>query len=182
MKSFKQTSYKVAYCGIICALSVMFMLISLVPGFTYAVPAVSGILIWSISIFINYKWALLAFASSALLTVLMIPEMEAKTVFIAFFGYYPIIRDKLAAVKPGFLRFIIKLAIFNAACVASFRVLSVIIGLDRILEGMEFMGDFAKYGLWGAANITFLCYELCLSQLYYVMERWVKPKFFKRIK
>ena len=182
MNGFKSLSHKIAYCGIICALSVMVMMVSLIPGFTYALPAIAGLFIWTVSVFINYKWALLAFVSSALLSVMIVPEPEANTVYIAFFGYYPIIRDKLIKIKPVVVRFLVKLAIFNAACVASFRVLVVLIGLDRVLEGMDFMGDLAVYGFWGAANFAFLCYELFMSQLGYVMDKWVKPRFFKRIK
>ena len=182
MSGFKSLSHKIAYCGIICALSVMLMLVSLIPGFTYALPAISGICIWTVSIFINYKWALLSFAASALLSVLMIPELEADIVFIAFFGYYPIVRDKLFSIKSSALRFLVKLVIFNVACIAAYKVLIVLIGIDRMLDGMEFMGDLAVYGFWGAANITFLCYELCLSQLTFMIDKWIKPKFFKRLK
>jgi len=183
MGNFKQISYKVAYCGIICALSTMIMLISLIPGLTYAVPALSGIFIWSICFFINYKWAFLSYAStSLLLLILMAHALEANVVFIAFFGYYPIIRDKLACVKSVVLRFIIKLAVFNAACIASYNILVLIIGIDQVLEGMEFAGDMADLAFWGIANLMFLCYEFCLTHLQYVIEKWIKPKFFKRIK
>jgi hypothetical protein len=157
------------------------MMVSIVPGFNYAIPAVSGIFIWSICFFISYKWALLSFVASALLSLLLIPEIEARVVYIAFFGYYPIIRDKLIAVKPVVLRFGVKLAIFNASCVASYHVLVAIIGIDKVLEGMEFTGEMAVYIFWGAANFAFLCYEICLSQLQFVMEKWIKPRFIKRV-
>jgi hypothetical protein len=179
MGNFKRISYKIAYCGIICALSLMIMMVSIVPGFNYAIPAVSGILIWSICFFISYKWALLSFAASALLALLLIPEVEARTVYIAFFGYYPIVRDKLAAIKFIVLRFLVKLAIFNIACVISYHVLVMIIGINRVLEGMDFAGDMAKFVFWGAANFAFLCYEFCLCQLQFVLEKWVKPRFLK---
>jgi hypothetical protein len=183
MGNFKQISHKIAYCGIICALSVMIMLISLIPGFTYAVPAISGIFIWSICFFINYKWALLSYAaSSLLLLILLTHSVEANIVYIAFFGYYPIIRDKLVVVKPVVLRFLVKLAVFNAACVAAFQVITLFIAVEQVLEGMERFGEMAVYAFWGAANFAFLCYEFCLSQLQYAIEKWLKPKFLKRIK
>ncbi|MCL2018594.1 MAG: hypothetical protein FWG70_02450 [Oscillospiraceae bacterium] len=183
MGNFKLISYKVAYCGIICALSVMIMLVSLVPGFTYAIPAISGIFIWSVCFFINHKWAFLSYAaSSLLLLILMAQSLEANIVYIAFFGYYPIVRDKLIVIKPFILRFLVKLSIFNAACVASFQIIILFIAVEQVLEGMEFAGDWAVYAFWGAANFAFLCYEICLSQLQFVIERWIKPKFFKRVK
>ncbi|MCL2697220.1 MAG: hypothetical protein FWE74_03960 [Oscillospiraceae bacterium] len=183
MSNFKQISHKIAYSGIICALAVMIMLVSLIPGFTYAVPAVAGILIWSICFFINYKWALLSYAASCLLLLILLSHsLEANIVYIAFFGYYPVIRDKLIAVKPVVLRLTVKLAVFNAACVAAFQVITLFIAVEQVLEGMERFGDLAVYVFWGFANFAFLCYEFCLSQLEFVIEKWIKPKFLKRIK
>jgi hypothetical protein len=182
MGNFKQISHKVAYCGIICALSVMIMLISLVPGFTYAVPAASGIFIWSICFFVSYKWALLSYAATSLLSLMLVPEIEARVIFIVFLGYYPIIRDKLIIVKPVVLRFLIKLAIFNIACVISYNILVPIIGIDKVLEGAERFGDMAVYAFWGMANFAFLCYEFFLSQMKFAIEKWIKPKFLKRMK
>lgn len=182
MGNFKQISQRVAYCGIICALSVMIMTGSFMYGFSYALPAISGILIWTISFFINYKWALLSFVASSFLILMMPADFEAKTVFIAFFGYYPVLRDKMVFIKPFILRFLLKLAVFNTACIASFQVLKIIIGLDKILEGLDFAGDYAVIGLWGAANFAFLCYEFCLTQVHFVIQNWIKPRFFKRIK
>jgi hypothetical protein len=161
----------------------MVMLISLIPGFAYAVPAVSGIFIWSICFFINYKWALLSYAASSLLLLILVAQsLEANIVYIIFFGYYPIIRDKLIIIKPVVLRFIVKLAVFNAACVLAFRVITLFIEVEKVLEGMEFAGELAVYAFWGAANFAFICYEICLNQLQFVIEKWIKPKFFKRIK
>ncbi|MCL2637464.1 MAG: hypothetical protein FWD48_03755 [Oscillospiraceae bacterium] len=183
MGNFKRISHKVAYCGIICALAVMIMLISLIPGFAYAVPAVSGIFIWSICFFISYKWALLSFAASSLLLLILLPHsVEANIVYIAFFGYYPIIRDKLVVIKSIVLRFFAKLLVFNAACVAAFQVITIFIEVEKVLEGMERFGDLAVFVFWGTANIAFFCYEFCLSQLQYAIEKWLKPKFLKRIK
>jgi hypothetical protein len=160
------------------------MFISVIPGFTYAVPALSGIFIWSICFFINYKWALLSYAASSLLALMIVFSMnvEAPIVYIAFFGYYPIIRDKLATVKPFILRCLIKFAIFNVMCVVIYNILVHLFFIDDMLEGMGFAGDLAVYAFWGAANLMFLCYEFCLIQLQYVIEKWIKPKFFKRIK
>jgi len=182
MRNFKQLSQKIAYCGIICAISVIVMTGSFAYGLSYALPAISGIFIWTISFFINYKWALLSFIASSFLILMMPADFEAKTVFIAFFGYYPILREKLLIIKLLPIRFLIKLIIFNISCFISFQILKIIIGLDKILEGLNFEQNIAVFVLWGAANFAFLCYEFCLVQLNYVIKNWIKPRFFKRIK
>lgn len=181
-KNKKNTlSFKLAYSGIICAVSVLIMYVSIVPGFTYALPAVSGLFIWTIGEQINRKWGVLSFAASCFLAVMLIPEPEAVAFFISFFGYYPLIRDIIRRVDFLPARILLKLIVFNITAVITFQIVSRIIGIERMLEGMEFMGEFAVFGLWGLANVAFLCYDFCLDQLFYAFRKWLKPKLSKRM-
>lgn len=175
-------SFRIAYCGITVALSIMIMFIALIPALTYALPAISGICLWTIKEQINRKWALLAYAACALLSFILVPEIEANMYFTMFFGYYPIISDLLEKIKPKFLAYIVKFAVFNIAVVIAFQVVCMIININQVLEGLEGFGDMAVYVLWGTANIAFLCYDICLGAVMYAFRKWLKPKFNKRIK
>lgn len=175
------SSFNIAYCGIIIALSVVTMLLSLIPSMTYVLPAISGMFIWTISDQINRKWALLAYAASAILCFMLVPEIEADLYYLFFFGYYPIIKDLVEKIKPKPVAYIIKFVIFNIAVVAAFNILSHIMNLEQILEGLEGFGDMAVYVLWGAANIAFIIYDLCINNLFYAFRKWLKPKINKKI-
>lgn len=175
-------SFNIAYCGIVVALSVTVMLLALIPSMTYVLPAVSGIFIWTISDQINRKWALLSYAASAILCFLLIPEIEADLYYLFFFGYYPLARDIVEKVKPKLLAYVLKFLIFNASVVIAFNILSHIMNLEQILEGLEGFGDMAVYVLWGAANIAFLFYDLCLNHLFYAFGKWIKPKINGKLK
>ena len=85
----KQTA-KITFCGIITALSVVFMLLSYFPYLTYAVPAVTGLLMMIIVIEINTRWAFAAYAAASVL-VFIFAEPESKLMYICLFGYYPIL-------------------------------------------------------------------------------------------
>lgn len=172
-------SFKVAYSGIICALAVMIQFMAIVPGFTYVLPAVSGLFIWTISSQISRKWAFLSYAATAMLSVFLVPEPEAVAFFIAFFGYYPTLRALFTRLKSGLFRAALKLLLFNAAVVVTFKLVSMVFGVDKMLEGLESFGTYAVYVLWGAANFAFICYDYCLTQVFYAFEKWLKPKFFK---
>ena len=182
MSGKSNISFRIAYCGIVVALAVVVMFAALIPAMTYALPAISGILIWTIKEQINRKWALLAFAACTLLSFMLVPEIEANIYFVAFFGYYPTLRDLLEKIKPKALAYLAKFALFNGAVVAAFKVLCLIINVEQILEGLEDFGDMAVYVLWGFANIAFLCYEICLGALMFAYIKWLKPKLNKRIK
>ncbi|MCM1054411.1 MAG: hypothetical protein NC394_02715 [Bacteroides sp.] len=175
-------SFNIAYCGIVVALSVIVMLLALIPSMTYVLPAVSGIFIWTISDQISKKWGVLSYAASALLCFLLIPEIEADLYYLFFFGYYPLAKDIVEKIKPRLLGAAVKFLIFNAAVVTVFNILSHIMNLEQILEGLEGFGDMAVYVLWGAANIAFLFYDLCLNHLFYAFRKWIKPRINGKLK
>ncbi|MDE7280516.1 MAG: hypothetical protein K2N36_02100, partial [Ruminiclostridium sp.] len=136
-------SFKIAYCGITVALSVIIMLAALIPSFTYLLPAISGLLIWTIADQIDRKWGLLSYGASALLCFMLIPEIEADLFYLFFFGYYAIVKELIERIKPKALAFVIKLAVFNAAVVIAFQILCQVMNLDEILDGLESFGDMA---------------------------------------
>lgn len=175
-------SFNIAFCGIVCALSILFMYMSLIPAMTYVVPAVSGLLIWTVCEQINRKWAILAYCALSLLLFLLLPEKEAFVFFVIFFGYYPTVRDLLVKIKPAPLSWLLRFAVFNVAIVAGFQLLTYIIGLNKLLEGMEGFGEAAVYILWLMADFAFVFYDLCIPQAQFAYVKWVKTRLNKRIK
>ena len=175
-------SFNISYCCISVALSVISMFAALVPAMTYALPAIAGIILWTINVQISRKWALLSYAACALLCLILVPEIEANLYFIAFFGFYPSIRDFIEKAKPKFLSYIIKLLLFNIMIVLAFQLLCLIISADKILDGLEDFGDYAVYVFWGTANFAFIVYDLCLNSIFYAFNKWVKPKLSRMIK
>ena len=175
-------SFNIAYCGIMVAFSVIIMLAALIPSMTYVLPAFAGLCIWTISEQINIRWGLISYAASAALCFMMIPEIEADLYYAFFFGYYPLIKELVEKIHPKFLAFIAKLGIFNVAVVIAFWILSHIMNLEQILEGMESFGDAAIYVLWGASNIAFIFYDFASGYLFYAFRKWLKPKFNKKLR
>ncbi len=175
-------AFKIAYCGIIVALSAVIMLAALIPSLTYLLPAISGICIWTVSEQLDRKWGFLAYAASALLCFLLIPEIEADLYYLFFFGYYPLVKEPLHKIKPKLLSFATRLGVFNVSVVIAFFILSRIMNLEQILEGLEGFGDMAVYVLWGAANVAFVVYDLCLGNLFFAFRKWLKPKINKKLK
>lgn len=175
-------SFNIAFCGIISAISIIVMFGSLIPAFAYAVPAVAGILIWTISEQINIKWAYLSYGAVALLSFILVPEFEANCFFISLLGYYPILCENLKKIKSKVLRYVIKLAVFNITVVITYQVLCAVLSADKMLEGMESFGQFAVYVLWGLGLFAFIIYDMFLNVAKDLYIKIIKPKFNKLIK
>lgn len=180
--STKQLSFRISFCAIISAICVIFMFGALVPSLAYAVPAVAGILIWTICEQINIKWSFLAYAAVTLLSFMLIPEIEANFFLLSFFGYYPTLCEILKRINNRIVRYIVKLAIFNVSVVITYNILCIILSADKMLEGMESFGQYAVYVLWGMGLVAFILYDLFLDVAKDLYVRIIKNKLNKLMK
>ena len=173
----KQSS-KCALGGIVSALSLVLMIsVAVIPFLTYALPAVAGVLIVFIVVEIDKKWAFGVFSAVAILAFLLVPDKEVAMMYIAFFGYYPIIKAVLESKLPVALGWIVKVLLFNLTMVAAYLVLIFVMGIevDEITE----YGMIAVPMLLGAGSITFIAYDIALTQIIsiYIL---IWRKYFKR--
>lgn len=174
----KQTS-KTALGGIISALSVTLMLLTaVIPFMTYAIPLLSGALLILMVIEINKKWAFFVYAAVSLLSVFVVPDKEAATFYIAFFGYYPIIKSSLEKHLPIVVEWLVKLAVFNAAVTGAYFVSVKLLGIP--FEDMQELGKYGIPFVLALANFTFVMYDIMLTKLVTLYLRKFR-KTFKRI-
>lgn len=172
-------SSKIALCGVLSAMSVMLMLFSYFPYLTLAIPAVAGLVFVILVIEIDSKWAFLAFLSSAVL-VAFLAEADAKIMYIAFFGYYPILKERLERLRRPALEYLLKFLVFNAVMVSVYTVMIKVFGMP-----LDEMGDFGKWTvlvMLVVGNITFLLYDYAVSGMIAAYMRVLHPKLKKLIK
>lgn len=173
----KQSS-KCALGGIVSALSLVLMIsVAVIPFLTYALPAVAGVLIVFIVVEIDKKWAFGVFSAVAILAFLLVPDKEVAMMYIAFFGYYPIIKAVLESKLPVALGWIIKVLLFNVTMVAAYLVLIYVMGIE--IDEITEYGAIAVPMLLGAGSITFIAYDIALTQIISLyLVKW--RKYFKR--
>lgn len=180
--STNQLSFRISFCAIISAICVIFMFGALIPSLAYAVPAVAGILIWTICEQINIKWAFLSYAAVVLLSFMLIPEIEADFFLLSLFGYYPTLCEILKRIKNKIVRYVVKLLIFNVSVVITYNILCFILSADKMLEGMETFGQYAVYVLWGMGLVAFIIYDLFLGVAKDLYIKIIKPKLNRLVK
>ncbi len=175
-------SISIALCGVMSALSVSVMFAALIPSLAYAVPAAAGIAVYIVGEQLGKKWAYLSYITVALLSFILVPEIEADFFFLTLFGYYPTLRSDLQRIKNKLLRFLAKLAVFNIAVVITYRVLCLIVPAEQLLEGMEDFGAYAVYVLWASGNVAFVLYDFFLNTVRELYAKILRPKLNKLMK
>lgn len=157
-------SIKVAFCGIVAALSTVLMFLTgLIPVATLAIPAIAGCLLIPVVVEAGVKWGVGVYAVTAALSFLLAPDREAALFYVLFFGYYPVLYAVLGRIKSKVLRYVAKLLVFNAAVIVEALISIYIMGIP--IESISFLGQFTPVVLLLAANIVFIIYDFALDGL-----------------
>jgi len=172
-----KSSTRIALGGISASLCLVVMLTTaLLPFATYALPALAGIMLIPLALELGAKTAWVCYAAVAILSLLIVPDREAALMFIAFFGYYPIIKIKLDGIKNRFGRRFLKVLIFNSAMIMAYTAVIYIFGMTYLIE------EFSNYFGWMlliTANIFFPIYELALHNMYRLYIYRIRKTLFK---
>lgn len=163
----RDISYRVALGGIVSSLCLLCMFLAgIMPMFYLILPMIAGILIMIIAEEVNLSWAWLTYIAVGILSMFVTADKEASLVFIMIFGHFPIIRLHMEKIKLKLLRWLIKLAIFNACAVSFFYVTVYIFGIREMLEEMNEYGRYGAVILLVLCNIIFVLYDLNLYLMY----------------
>ncbi|MEE1238524.1 MAG: hypothetical protein UHO61_01195 [Acutalibacteraceae bacterium] len=170
---------KITLCGITVALSVVFMLLSYFPYFTYAIPAITGLLTMMLVIEINVKWAFAAYVAASVL-VFIFAEPESKLMYICLFGYYPIIKALIERINKPVIEWVLKLVVFNAAVLLIYVVFAGMFGIS--LDDFNVIGKYGVYIFWAFGNAVFVLYDITVSRLSGTYMYRIHPKVKKLLR
>lgn len=177
----RDISYRVALGGIVSSLCLLCMFLAgIMPMFYLILPMIAGILIMIIAEEVNLSWAWLTYIAVGILSLFITADKEASLVFIMIFGHFPIIRLHLEKIKLKLLRWLIKLAIFNACAVSFFYVTVYIFGIREMLEEMNEYGRYGAVILLVLCNIIFVLYDLNLYLMYSIYKIKFMPLLRKK--
>ena len=167
---------KITFCAVLAALSAVLMLFSYLTTLTYAVPAMAGLLCMIPVIEIDRKWALGTYCTAAVLVFLM-AEQESKWLYIAFFGFYPIVKSWIEQIGKPLIEWLLKLVVFNACMLLIYGAFSVLFSIS--LEDFAVLG---KYGAWiflAMGNAVFVLYDVAVTRMAMLYIRRLSPQISK---
>ena len=157
-------STKVAFSGVMAALSMVLLFLGgVVPVATIALPATAGCLLIPVVVEVGLSWSFGVYGVCGVLSLLLVPDREAALIYLLFFGYYPALYAVLGRVKNKALRYLAKLAIFNAAVMLEVLLSVYVLGVPQ--ESFFTFGPITPVVLLVLANVVFLLYDFALDGL-----------------
>ncbi len=133
------------------------------PSGRLALGAVAGALTAVCLLQSNWRYALGVFAATGVLGLLLAPGKLPVLLYLAFFGYYPILKSPLEHLPWRWLEWVLKLAVCNLALLAA-RAAGAALVLPHHLV-------LPAWALPVVCSVLFVCYDLALSGLirYYIL-------------
>lgn len=155
---------RVAFGGALAAMCVICMFaINLFPVANYALPAMAGIVIMVAVVELGRRWALMIYAAASLLSLILVADMEAKLIFILFFGYYAVLKSFLESLhRPNFC-VAAKFAVFNLTIIAAYFLAVQVFQLP--MDEFELFGLNLPVVFLILANLVFFVFDLAMTRL-----------------
>jgi len=166
-------SGKVALGGILGAIALICLMGTVFPYAVYALPALAGLALTPIVMEAGVKWGWLVFGAVAILNLFLTPSLEARFMFVAFLGYYPVLRASVEK-RSAWIRWIIKLAVFNAAMVAVFWLMLKVGGIES--DALELFGVNLPLVFLLIGNAVFVIYDLALANINFMYMKFLHPQ------
>lgn len=157
-------SLKITVCAVSAALATVIMLASNIPVFVYTIPALAGIVMIMPAVETGVGPAFVCCAVSAVLSLILPTEFEARILFIAFFGYYPVLKTLIDRHLKKFIGYAVKFAVFNAAMIGSYAIITRVIGIGDF-ENSRFSVLVTELLFLAAGNIVFFMYDIALKRV-----------------
>ena len=135
MSSLRENSRRLALCGILAALALVFLHMGgILPMATFCCPILAMLCMLPVLEEYGAKTALLFYAAVSLLALLLAPDKEVALLY-AFLGWYPPLRPHIDHSVPGrLLLALVKLLLFAAAVGTMYALAVFVLGLGYSAE------------------------------------------------
>lgn len=170
-------SRRMALCGVLCALAVVLLTLGgVIPAATFCAPMLAVIALLPVLEEAGPRLAGTAWAAVSLLALVLDPDREAALVYLCF-GWYPLLRPKLAELPSRLARTAARIAVCTAVCLLLYGVLWRVLGLPEDPAAQGGLGLL----LLALANVTFLMMDLALKRLTVLWRKKLRRRFFRQL-
>lgn len=151
-----------ALCGVLAALAVVLLCLGgVIPGAVFCAPILAMAALLPVLEELGPKAAGTVYAAVSILALLLVPDRETAFVYL-FFGWYPILRPKIAALPSRPLRVLARVAVCSAAALALYGLVLRLMGLTEDLLNSVW---YVNAALLAAGNVVFLLTDSTLARL-----------------
>lgn len=155
-------SRSIALSGVLTALAVTVLCLGgIIPAATLCAPILAMAVLLPVLEELGPKPACTAYAAAAILALLLSPNRETALVYL-FYGWYPILRPKIAMLPSRLLRTAVRLLICNAVTLVLYGLVLRLMGLTEDLLESTWLFNVLMLAM---GNVIFLLTDCTLFRL-----------------
>ena len=174
----REQSRKIALCGVLCGLAVVVLLLGgLFSLAVYCAPLLAMAVLLPVLEEYGPSTAGAAYGAVAILALLLVPDRETALVYV-FFGWYPILRPRIAALPSLPVRLVCRLGVCGLSMFFLYGVTIRLLGLTAVTE--ELGGGWLTAALAAMGCAVFLLLDLALGRLTVLWRRKLRRRFFRK--
>ncbi|MCI8818359.1 MAG: hypothetical protein HFG04_04300 [Oscillibacter sp.] len=165
-----------ALCGVLAALAVALLCLGgVIPAAMLCGPILAMVVLLPVLEELGPKAAGTVYAAVAILALLLVPNRETSLVYL-FFGWYPILRPRIATLPSLPLRVLARLAVCNAAVLLLYGLILRFMGLTMDLLNAAWYWNAL---LLAMGNVVFLLTDATLARLTQVWHWKLKKHLYR---
>ena len=174
----REQSRKVALCGVLCGLAVVVLLLGgLFSLAVYCAPLLAMAVLLPVLEEYGPGTAGAAYGAVAILALLLVPDRETALAYV-FFGWYPLLRPRIAALPSLPVRLVCRLGVCGLSMFLLYGVTIRLLGLTAVTE--ELGGGWLTAALAVMGCAVFLLLDLALGRLTVLWRRKLRRRFFRK--
>ncbi len=147
--------------------------------FVYIMPMVTSVFMIMLKKTLSLSSAVVTYISTSILSLMLVPEKECALMYVAFFGYYPIIYHSLEKIKVSPLKWLAKLLVFNVSLAAIQLLLVFAFHIPFLSEG-EGTAVIIVFAV--LMNILFVIYDFTIKMLWVLYEKKLESRIKKYLR
>lgn len=156
----------IAFSGMLTALAVAAMLLgSYFTVAAYALTGVASFLVYVIRQECDLRHGIASYVCICILGILFVPYKEIVWLFLLLAGYYPLLKNRLDAIRFPVLRIGCKLLLCNATMVSVFYATVMLIYTGQMLPEYSRYAKLLAVGFVILGNAAFLCFDFALGKI-----------------
>ncbi len=157
-----RSSYRVALCGVLSALAILFMLITtILPIANYVCSVMAGICVSIAAQEFGSRYGAAVYIAVSLLSVMIVAEKDAVIIFVLLMGMYPVLKYTInSLIRP--IRIAIKLVYVNTACFIYYFAGIYLMGVPK-----ESFGKMPVFLLF-LANYIMIMYDIIIDKYCFI--------------
>ena len=153
---------RVSVCAMLCALGVVLLYLgSLIEVLDISMAVIASL--FAVYAVIEYGGAYpwLVWAVTSLLSLLVLPSKLPALMYAFFFGYYPILKEKIERRTRRSVGWLCKMVIFNVSLALMLLGTAFVLSMRELVFGTPWL----TVGVCVLANVTFVVYDVALTRL-----------------